>query len=179
MIKLPGTDTIKARIVRTSKDKIIAKHPKLNKLRLHKKNFPNSTAFEEGKFWFRKDPSINRTFSGDQTAFLRKNYALGLRRSGLGAYQVNALLGKKTLLFLKQKFIGIEPFVFERRGVTIGLNQQVYISKDGAKMTSGVLKFIGKKYFGIEFDIDKFLSSTPKTQTVIRCTQALSFDNTL
>lgn len=39
-----------------------------------------------------------------------------------------------------------------------------FTSKDGIKQTTGVLKAIGEKYFGIAFDIDKFLSSTPKVQ---------------
>lgn len=40
-----------------------------------------------------------------------------------------------------------------------------YITKEGIKMTQGVLKGIGEKYFGIKFDIDKFLQSGPKEQT--------------
>jgi len=40
-----------------------------------------------------------------------------------------------------------------------------YTTKDGIKMTTGVLKAIGEKYFGIEFDIDKFLQSSPKSQS--------------
>lgn len=39
-----------------------------------------------------------------------------------------------------------------------------YITKDGIKMTSGVIKSIGEKYFGLKFDIDKFLNSQPKQQ---------------
>jgi hypothetical protein len=40
-----------------------------------------------------------------------------------------------------------------------------FITKDGFKMTTGVLKAIGEKYFGVEFDIDKFLTSSPKEQS--------------
>lgn len=40
-----------------------------------------------------------------------------------------------------------------------------YITADGIKMTQGVLKAIGEKYFGTKFDIDKFLNSCPSVQT--------------
>ena len=40
-----------------------------------------------------------------------------------------------------------------------------YTTTDGIRMTQGVLSAIGKKYFGIKFDIDKFLSSGPNAQT--------------
>ena len=40
-----------------------------------------------------------------------------------------------------------------------------YTTKDGIRMTQGVLSAIGQKYFGIKFDIDKFLSSGPAVQT--------------
>ncbi len=39
-----------------------------------------------------------------------------------------------------------------------------YITKEGIKQTTGVLKMIGEKYFGVKFDIDKFLNSSPKEQ---------------
>lgn len=44
-----------------------------------------------------------------------------------------------------------------------------FITSDGIKMTTGVLKAIGEKYFGIPFDIDKFLLSTPKEQSKQVC----------
>lgn len=40
-----------------------------------------------------------------------------------------------------------------------------YITKEGIRMTQGVLSAIGQKYFGVKFDIDKFLSSGPAAQT--------------
>lgn len=40
-----------------------------------------------------------------------------------------------------------------------------YTTTDGFRMTQGVLSAIGQKYFGIKFDIDKFLSSGPAAQT--------------
>lgn len=40
-----------------------------------------------------------------------------------------------------------------------------YTTSDGIVMKSGVLSAIGAKYFGIKFDIDKFLNSTPTAQT--------------
>lgn len=40
-----------------------------------------------------------------------------------------------------------------------------YTTSDGIVMKSGVLSAIGTKYFGIKFDIDKFLNSGPATQT--------------
>lgn len=40
-----------------------------------------------------------------------------------------------------------------------------YTTTDGIRMTQGVLSAIGQKYFGIKFDIDKFLSSGPAVQT--------------
>ena len=39
-----------------------------------------------------------------------------------------------------------------------------FITSEGFEMKSGVLKAIGEKYFGIKFDIDKFLNSPPKSQ---------------
>lgn len=39
-----------------------------------------------------------------------------------------------------------------------------YITKEGFKVTSGVIKTIGKKYFGSSFDIDKFIASSEKEQ---------------
>lgn len=39
-----------------------------------------------------------------------------------------------------------------------------FITSDGIKMTTGVISAIGKKYFGVKFDIDQFLKSTPKEQ---------------
>lgn len=39
-----------------------------------------------------------------------------------------------------------------------------YITKEGIKQTSGIIKTIGKRYFGNKFDIDKFLNSGPKDQ---------------
>ena len=40
-----------------------------------------------------------------------------------------------------------------------------YETTEGIRMTQGVLSAIGKKYFGVKFDIDKFLSSGPTLQT--------------
>lgn len=42
--------------------------------------------------------------------------------------------------------------------------QFAYITKEGFKQTTGVLKTIGERYFGIKFDIDRFLNDTPKEQ---------------
>jgi hypothetical protein len=50
-----------------------------------------------------------------------------------------------------------------------------YITKDGIKQTTGVLKQIGKKYFGINFSIDKFISSSPKEQTTM-LSKLIGFD---
>ena len=50
-------------------------------------------------------------------------------------------------------------------GFTQKTEKFVYTTKEGFEMKSGVLGQIGKKYFGIEFDIDKFLSSGPQAQT--------------
>jgi hypothetical protein len=40
-----------------------------------------------------------------------------------------------------------------------------YTTADGIKMTKGVLSAIGEKYFGVKFDVDKFLNSSPKAQS--------------
>lgn len=40
-----------------------------------------------------------------------------------------------------------------------------YITSDGVRQTTGVLTAIGERYFGIKFDIDKFLNSPPKDQS--------------
>ena len=42
-----------------------------------------------------------------------------------------------------------------------------YITKDGIIQKTGVISAIGKKYFGVKFDIDTFLHSTPKKQVSI------------
>lgn len=42
--------------------------------------------------------------------------------------------------------------------------QITYITSDGLKVNSGVLKQLGEKYFGIKFDIDKFISQSSKEQ---------------
>jgi predicted ATP-dependent endonuclease of OLD family len=39
-----------------------------------------------------------------------------------------------------------------------------YITADGIKITSGVIKQIGERYFGKGFDIDRFLVKSPKDQ---------------
>lgn len=39
-----------------------------------------------------------------------------------------------------------------------------FTTAEGLKTTSGVLKAIGKKYFGTRFDIDKFINSSPAAQ---------------
>ena len=40
-----------------------------------------------------------------------------------------------------------------------------YTTKEGIKMTTGVISAIGEKYFGVRFDIDKFLNSSSKQQS--------------
>lgn len=40
-----------------------------------------------------------------------------------------------------------------------------YTTSDGIKMTSGVLKAIGSRYFGTAFNIDKFVNLSPKAQS--------------
>ena len=40
-----------------------------------------------------------------------------------------------------------------------------YTTKDGTKLTKGVLSTIGERYFGVDFDIDKFLNSGGQAQT--------------
>jgi hypothetical protein len=42
-----------------------------------------------------------------------------------------------------------------------------YITSDGLKVTSGIIRQIGEKYFGSLFNIDKFLLSSPKDQSQI------------
>ena len=39
-----------------------------------------------------------------------------------------------------------------------------YITSDGLRMTDGVLSSLGEKYFGKEFDVNKFINSSPKKQ---------------
>lgn len=40
-----------------------------------------------------------------------------------------------------------------------------YVTKEGLKVTNGVLSMLNERYFGKKFDIDKFLNSTGKEQT--------------
>ncbi len=42
-----------------------------------------------------------------------------------------------------------------------------FITPDGIEMKQGVIKGIGEKYFGVKFDIDKFINSSPKDQNAI------------
>jgi hypothetical protein len=92
--------------------------------------------------------------------------------------------GKSSLLRgLKDRFQGEKPEIILKEGTTDGNNiweltdgskiewifnektEKInYITKDGIKMTTGVISAIGEKYFGKKFDIDKFLNSTPKAQ---------------
>lgn len=39
-----------------------------------------------------------------------------------------------------------------------------FTTKEGIRQTTGVISSIGERYFGKKFDIDKFISSTPKAQ---------------
>jgi hypothetical protein len=89
--------------------------------------------------------------------------------------------GKSSLLRgLIDRLRGEKPDIILKEGTTEGVNimelsdgskiewifnEKInYITKDGIKMTSGVISAIGEKYFGKKFDIDKFLNSTPKAQ---------------
>lgn len=40
-----------------------------------------------------------------------------------------------------------------------------FVTKDGFEKKTGVLEAIGSRYFGVQFDIDKFLNSGPKKQS--------------
>lgn len=53
-----------------------------------------------------------------------------------------------------------------------------YTTKEGIKQTTGVISAIGEKYFGIKFDIDKFLNSSAKVQsTQLSKLVGLDFDD--
>lgn len=45
--------------------------------------------------------------------------------------------------------------------------QITYVTKEGFKLTAGVLSQIGEKYFGSKFDIDRFLASSAREQVNI------------
>ncbi len=92
--------------------------------------------------------------------------------------------GKTTLLkSLLDRMRGVKPEVILKEGQEKGYNimdltdgsriewkftekgeQFAYITKEGIKQTTGVLKAIGERYFGKQFNIDKFLMSPPKQQ---------------
>src|SRR6056297_2374760 len=92
--------------------------------------------------------------------------------------------GKSSLLKgIIDRFRGEKPQIILKEGEGKGYNimeltdgsriewkftekgeQFAYITKEGIKQTTGVLKAIGEKYFGIRFDIDEFLNSQPKQQ---------------
>lgn len=90
--------------------------------------------------------------------------------------------GKSSLLSgLINRFQGEKPEVVVKRGETKGSNKMEltdgskihwgftekseklsFTTSEDIKMTSGVISAIGNKYFGIKFDIDKFIRSTKK-----------------
>jgi hypothetical protein len=92
--------------------------------------------------------------------------------------------GKTSILRgLIDRFKGEKPDVILKEGTEKGFNIMeltdgsriewkftdktesfAYITKEGVKQTSAVLSSIGEKYFGVKFDIDKFLVSQPKVQ---------------
>jgi len=92
--------------------------------------------------------------------------------------------GKSTILRgLIDRFRGEKPEVILKEGEENGFSVMeltdgsriewkftdksesfAFITSDGIKMTTGVISAIGKKYFGVKFDIDLFLKSTPKEQ---------------
>lgn len=92
--------------------------------------------------------------------------------------------GKSTILRgLIDRFRGEKPEVILKEGEENGFSVMeltdgsriewkfteksesfAFITSDGIKMTTGVISAIGKKYFGVKFDIDQFLKSTPKEQ---------------
>jgi len=92
--------------------------------------------------------------------------------------------GKSTLLKgLIDRFRGEKPEIIVREGQEKGNSLMEltdgskiewrfteksesfsYTTPEGIKMTTGVLKAISLKYFGVKFDIDKFLNSSPSQQ---------------
>lgn len=92
--------------------------------------------------------------------------------------------GKTTLLRgLIDRFRGDKPDIILKQGEDSGCSQIEltdgsvvtwnftgksesfsFTTKEGIKQTAGVLSGIGERYFGKKFDIDKFLSSAPKSQ---------------
>lgn len=92
--------------------------------------------------------------------------------------------GKSSLLSgLIDRFRGLKPNMILRQGEDKGFSyveltdgstvswtftskgeKFSYTSKDGLVTSQGVLKALGGKYFGTEFDIDKFINSTPKAK---------------
>jgi DNA repair exonuclease SbcCD ATPase subunit len=92
--------------------------------------------------------------------------------------------GKSSLLKgIIDRFRGEKPDIILKEGESKGYNVMeltdgskvewkfteksesfAYITPEGVRQTTGVLKAIGEKYFGIRFDIDEFLNSQPKQQ---------------
>ena len=92
--------------------------------------------------------------------------------------------GKTSLLRgLIDRFRGEKPEIIVKQGEKKGFNVMeltdgsriewkftekgesfAFITNENIKMTTGVLSHIGKKYFGIKFDIDKFLNSSKREQ---------------
>lgn len=90
--------------------------------------------------------------------------------------------GKSSLLNgLINRFQGEKPEVIVKRGETKGSNKMEltdgskihwgftekseklsFTTAEDIKMTTGVISAIGEKYFGVRFDIDKFIRSTKK-----------------
>ena len=93
--------------------------------------------------------------------------------------------GKSSLLRgLKDRMRGLKPSIIVKEGEKNGFNiieltdgsiiewsftdktEKIhYTTKEGITIKSGVISEIGKRYFGLNFDIDKFINSTPREQS--------------
>lgn len=95
--------------------------------------------------------------------------------------------GKTSILKgLIERFRGEKPEIIVKEGEENGFNRITLtdgtliewkftektesfsiVTKEGIKQTTGVLSGFGEKYFGLKFDIDRFLKSSPKEQSVM------------
>lgn len=93
--------------------------------------------------------------------------------------------GKTSLLRgLIDRFMSKKPELILKKGESNGFNivhltdgsriewkftekteSFAYITKDGVEKKTGVLTFIGERYFGKQFDIDKFINASSKEQS--------------
>ncbi len=146
IIILPTKDSIEAKILHRTKNRIMVQHPYLGRLRLRKEIFENSNdIFKEVRKWYKEDPSVNYTFLRNHTAFVKCKYPTNIDYTFFSIYSFDALAFNKTLISSSFKFYNF--FYDNRWAYNIGIKQQLYLSKNNSFAIAVTGKFeIGNQY---------------------------------